>query len=638
MSFFSLFGHGLLNAFVPGSFPALPSAMIGINEGFLTQGKPTDWARDLYYSAQWRAIGGPNAYDDGTMARTAIGGYPTHYYQSETTINLILAPLRSAARAGVYTVTYPAGMTCTLSQAAGASVAQAFAGGTGKLNMPQGALLQYPVLTFSGTIPGSGIVVSITKDGEGGTGFYSSDAVSAMAALGKINRSMTPRAVNGDLITRTPYTFTMRSSATRYTGPPTSMGPLFSTPLSVEIQVDACNHAGQHMWWNQSHIDDDTCVTAEANYAATNLAAGKAVFVELSNEQWNTQFKQYNEIIVMGLRAGLGPLGAAPGSLTPETIIYNNNGSNSNNTTVAVNAGDKLFMAINGYGVQVYQAINAQASGVTVTPITTAGANTADGNWTLLYTNTDCIRASRRYNAKRSKEIWAIWDAAFTAAGRSRTVHVVGGQFAYGWSAGIGPKDTFDWDNAYLTIDRLAWGSYWAAGVGASPNNVFSYTINYSTPHSWTAAEKDLLNGGVDIPGFITAWFAIAGDAVATTYAWALQEQGKMNTYCAGKGTSTKVASYETDWGSLWPYGGWPSTHQASLVTAHQNILKDARYATLMTAHLNNFLSLGGEHNVFDRIGPMPSAYPYLTYWALQETDTDTSLRYNAVAAVNAAN
>lgn len=619
----------------------LPAALIGINEGSLLQGKPTDWSRDLFLNSEWRGAG--YGYDDGRMQLDA-NGYPHSYMGAETSLLLQLPVVRSAARAGVYVVTYPAAMTCALQGTlGGATVVQPFVGGVGKIRLPatNNGALGIPTLRLSGPIPAGGVAMSIVKESD----WYNPEATQALRTLGKINRSMTARAVNGDRLyadnspVANPTAFpTLRNAAARYKGP-TPNGP-----LCVEAQVDACNQAGQHMWHNQSHIDDDSVVAAEAAYVAANLAADARVFIELSNELWNFSFRQARESMLFGQRLGMGVAAATPGTLVPETIIFNDPGgkantANSNTTLYACAIGDMIFMSVNGVGYQVYQALTANPAGTVITPITTEGANTADGKWKLIHGATSSILAGKRWIAKRSKEIWAIWDAAFATAGRQPPLHVVGAQAGGSGFTAIA-RDIFEWDNCWQAIDRLAIAPYWGGGVGAPPNTLYNYAINYPSPtypHPWTATEKALVT--TNIPAFLDAFFAVAGDTVDSALAQASAIKTQMATYLAGKGDTAgrvKLSSYECNHHVNFNIGGWPADHQAPLVTAHKSILTDARFFTLTARYLNGLTALGGEHCVFDRVGPMPTTYGTLSYWGLQEHDLDYSGRYNAVAGVNA--
>lgn len=618
----------------------LPAAMLGINEGILTQGKPTDWSRDLFHNSNWRTAEYGN--DDGSM-QINPNGYPTAYYQSDTAILLLLPKARSAARAGTYVVTYPAGMTCTLSTPNGASVVQAFSGGTGKISLPANdGTLGSPALKFSGPIPSGGIAVSVVKDGDAATGYYNPEASNALKALGKINRSMSARGVNSDRVPgNTATTLAMRTAATRYRGP-TPNGP-----LCVEMQLDACNKAGQHMWHNQSHIDDDGVVVAEAAYVAANLAPGKRVYVELSNELWNTGagfYRSSREMMLLGLRAGMGPSSATPTSLVPETIIYNDDPalpslSNDAVTRWPVNTGQRIQMMLNGFGVQCYEALANNPAGTTVTPISTEGASTADGKWRLVYGSSACKIAGQRYLSKRLKEVWAIWDAALIAQGRARAIHVLAWQYGSGIFASA--SASLDWDNLWQVTDRYAIAPYFGGGGGLAGGvgDLIRYSANYPSPtypHPWTAAEKDLLL--TDKEAFKNAFFAVVPDVIANTLASAANIQSGLAAYLAGKGAESdriKLCSYECNSHLNFSDGAWPSTHQSALVTAHAEILADPRWSAAITTYFNGLLALGGEHCAYDRVGPIPIAYSSLSYWGFQTSDTDFSLRYQALAAIN---
>lgn len=109
--------------------------------------------------------------------------------------------------------------------------------------------------------------------------------------------------------------WTERISATQFKVR-TPVTPVVGQTITISILrgqtpkffCDICNELGLDLWWNIPHAASDAWVSADAAEIAANLDSGRKVYVEYSNETWNTDFTyqaQYQHCIAMGLSEGL---------------------------------------------------------------------------------------------------------------------------------------------------------------------------------------------------------------------------------------------------------------------------------------------------------------------------------------------
>jgi hypothetical protein len=73
----------------------------------------------------------------------------------------------------------------------------------------------------------------------------------------------------------------------------------------VEVMVDLANQTGASPWFNMPWNADDDYVTRFATYVRDNLAPGQQVYVETSNEVWNSGYWVYHQAAAEGLQEGL---------------------------------------------------------------------------------------------------------------------------------------------------------------------------------------------------------------------------------------------------------------------------------------------------------------------------------------------
>jgi hypothetical protein len=77
-----------------------------------------------------------------------------------------------------------------------------------------------------------------------------------------------------------------------------------SVPPFADL-IGLCNRLGCNLWVNVPHAWPDASVTKLANQVANSLAPRLKVYVEYTNEHWNTAFRQYEYCYGQGMLLGL---------------------------------------------------------------------------------------------------------------------------------------------------------------------------------------------------------------------------------------------------------------------------------------------------------------------------------------------
>ncbi|WP_380873579.1 hypothetical protein ACFB49_42400 [Sphingomonas sp. DBB INV C78] len=276
----------------------------------------------------------------------------------------------------------------------------------------------------------------------------------------------------------------------------------------------ALANIGQDVWMTPPHTAGDSLITAWATRLAASVSAMAMVLAELANEIWNEGFpRQFLESKLEGCRRGYGPIGVTThAAAVPETIIdgaYSNVSTarivnrNTRAVTGSYPAGTLMFAEVSGVGWQVYQATGTTVDGQTLPAGSTEG--TSANNWTIKYNTTSTFRAQLRWIGRRSKEVWALMDAAFAAAGKPRPLHVISWQATSSFSV---LQPALDFDSVYLEVDRVAIAPYYGGGVaGYELGNYMS-----AADDGWTEAQRDLMYAG-NTAGFIAAYLPRATTA-----------------------------------------------------------------------------------------------------------------------------
>jgi hypothetical protein len=455
--------------------------------------------------------------------------------------------------------------------------------GTGVLPILDGGSTYIDVLVSS--IPSTGLRPSILPANDANPGRTLSDAAyNSTNGVFSSWRFMTPLGVNNDDFTgRTITTLPKRSVAQRWTG------PAQMSTLSRESAVGAVNDiAGMDLYWNVSHLDTIENWTSDAAYIAANLAPGRKVFLELSNEIWNTIFEQIRDFRLYALRKGFGPDAATPATAIPEVILDNTYYiGNSTTLRFAVNTGDKILCAINGYGHVVYQA---KANFVAGQLLPLAGAS--DANFDVVYNNAQVTTAIFRGQSTMSKQMFAAYAAAFAAAGRERPINVIATQV----NSTSQVSTLLNWDDTYLVTDRFAMAHYWAV-------NGYYDRVGGEFPQ----AEKDLLyTQGVAAAADL--YFAAAPAVIDARVASAQTTKHWIANYCVSKGLhkdKIKMMQYECNWHTV--FDGWPDQAGA--------------YSSTKAYAVDAFVK-GSDGAVYQALSAVPAgnAPPNATFWNVKLT------------------
>ena len=75
----------------------------------------------------------------------------------------------------------------------------------------------------------------------------------------------------------------------------------------VEVMVDLANQMQADPWFNMPHKADDDYIRRFAEYVKENLHPNLKVYIEYSNEVWNSQFEQTQYVNEQGKKLGLDP-------------------------------------------------------------------------------------------------------------------------------------------------------------------------------------------------------------------------------------------------------------------------------------------------------------------------------------------
>ncbi len=76
--------------------------------------------------------------------------------------------------------------------------------------------------------------------------------------------------------------------------------------VPVEVMVDLANRLHKDAWFNMPHAADDDYVRQFATYVRDHLAPDLKVYLEYTNEAWNTTFSHSEYVQKKGLELGLG--------------------------------------------------------------------------------------------------------------------------------------------------------------------------------------------------------------------------------------------------------------------------------------------------------------------------------------------
>lgn len=582
-----------------GYYATVFPTVIGLNEGYYAQWSPTDPMNDIVQRGRWARADYseiPSAnYNPATLN-------PIAYTSTDTSVILVIGG-QFYNVGDTYVLTYPPGMTVNADFIDKATVSTPFSGGTGEITITAAGDVGIN-LRFSGPIPGGGIVASFKKKGLVSTKRYTAKLANDYTEAGfKITRYMTPLGIN---------------TAPRFN--PTASAPLTGDAqgLTPAFMCEFANDTGADVWFNIHHLADDSYVIAAANYFAANLAAGRKVWIEWSNELWNPFFVQHEYARIQGTAAGYWNTNGDAGATS---FVYGGFAGDTGATTVAYTSGTKVFGNLYGTGWQVWQAVGDQ-------PIGSVLGATSNANWTVIINNQQTGVAGWRYQAQRSKEVFALFDAAFGGTARARTMRVLGA-WTLDSPATLGPR--MSWNNLYQSLDRVAIAPYWGNDLG-------DYTGNHRP--GWGATEKALY--ATDLTAWKNAFFSVVNadiDSIigtARTLKHSLESMLRQAPYNLPADT-IRLCSYECNWHVT--MGNYPDTTLRA--TAFNSLRADPRIATAAQYYLSKIkAALGGEHVFFDSVGPtVPAGSAYPQSWGIMYAQGDRTMPvYNAIKSWIAAN
>ena len=81
--------------------------------------------------------------------------------------------------------------------------------------------------------------------------------------------------------------------------------PNYENGVPLEVMVELTNQLGTDAWFNMPHQADDDYIRNFASYVRDNLNPERKVYIEYSNETWNSQFPQAQYVIEQGSALGL---------------------------------------------------------------------------------------------------------------------------------------------------------------------------------------------------------------------------------------------------------------------------------------------------------------------------------------------
>lgn len=62
--------------------------------------------------------------------------------------------------------------------------------------------------------------------------------------------------------------------------------------ISIELIANITRRTGRNIWFNVPHLASNDYVTKLANYLYANVSSNRLIYIEYSNEVWNTFFAQ----------------------------------------------------------------------------------------------------------------------------------------------------------------------------------------------------------------------------------------------------------------------------------------------------------------------------------------------------------
>lgn len=558
-------GRALSFTYAIPDYVAVPPTILGMNEtslGTWDIGPSAGWFDPSDYAKEIRRLGVQPSGAQIPSSETGSGstvkrGWDNSIYSTNgvglTSYRMVWDVPVPSTQNGTWQISLGAGVNVTGIIQGGNITGWSYNQGTGIGTFTytySGANFLLNLVITTASMPAGGVLPSLKL--QSATGIFDPAAITNVANVARAIRYLDIIPANNDELypDRTSLAHPVRAPSQRYLG-----------NNSRERILAHCNLAGADLYWQVKMFDGDALVADDAAYIAATLPTNKLCWVELSNEFFNAIFKQSNDHKMAGIRRGYAPSGATVGTAVPETVydtayptLLATGQGNPRFTTRAFLNGEKFLY--NGFiGWQVYQAIGDQPSGAAFADVTNA-------NFSVVYTNADTDRAGKRWISTRSKEIKAIFDAAFDAVGRPRAIFVCPG-FAAGGFAYVQP--ILDWDNGHLTFKRASAAHYWGGGVGVSGLDMGRYN-NSTAIANWNLADKEALyttsNQTTAINAVKDKFFAASRAVIDDTIAIIPTYRQQLADYCKSKGLAKDAITlleYEENWHVVFGgTGAWP--------------------------------------------------------------------------------
>jgi hypothetical protein len=589
---------GQLGVLEGGVSPSGPTLRLGQQDGNYHYYTGADYARDKGRMVSIRhdglnAQGQFNAYIDFPQTEGGIGGYDENGY-----VNSYFAGQSQVrysfpffwARTGVYTIKYPAGMTCKQGLANGYILGPEYAIDATTVGRKLTVNQHYynaGDITFEGIPTGKtattmGLRPSITWDADANPERLATDEVVASHAVlkSKVWRAMDARQVNGNL-----DRYTMTSTQNYF-------------EMSIDLMIDFCNLSNQDLWLNFPVYQTDELIRFELDKIATRLNPNLQLFIEYVNEPWNTAsiFGPHGEeMTYLGYNAGFATSTTSAGAtpLNPPLIrtgdtfaTYSNPIPKRNFSAGTVVAGNRY-----GNGVGMWKALQNITSGDT----NAALPATTNAYWQLLANAGQGVNAKQRWVSFRTAQITAIAKAAYNAVGRSTAsiLPVINWQAVASFSFA---QVAFDFDNNYNVFKVYATAPYWGGPMGNYTGNHFG---------TWNADTKALFLA--DQAACLDAYFANVNTDINATLDRQASRKTELAAYVAAKGLpadTIKLAAYEINCHTQFDesFNNWPDTAKRNAL--QYALTRDPRFGDATAYFINEYRRrIGGDAVWYGRCG-----------------------------------
>jgi hypothetical protein len=228
-------------------------------------------------------------------------------------------------------------------------------------------------------------------------------------------------------------------------------------PVPIDVMIDLANLLGQDAWLNIPHTASDAFVKGFADRVAERLRPDLHVYLEYSNETWNTIFDQHHWVNARGCRAL---------SKSPDKECASPEGEALCAPDVQGPAKDR------------------------------------------------CVQYGRRWFGRRTAEVGRMWRDAFGDAGKDRITVVLGVQVSgRWWYEDVLRERMANGDRVHQHVDAVATAPYFSLPEASDVDEVFRRVGQRRAPFSPDTFR--LLAGAKGSPyGGVLAWMRSDADAL----------------------------------------------------------------------------------------------------------------------------